>query len=97
MNLSTDSFQFSQRIGEDTEILRYKKVLDERRASVPIWEKKCLTMEEAAEYSSIGINQLYKLVKAKECPFVVVSGNQYLIAREMFDRYLMKCTKIETR
>ena len=35
----------------DDEILRYKQRLEEQAAQTPIWEKACLTIEEAAEYT----------------------------------------------
>ena len=46
----------------DDEILRYKQRLEEQAAQTPIWEKACLTIEEAAEYTGIGRTKLRALV-----------------------------------
>ena len=45
----------------DNEVIRYKKILEARNADKPIWEKKCLSIEEAAAYSGIGITKLRQL------------------------------------
>ena len=37
--------------------------LIEKKPEVPIWKKKTLTIEEAAEYSNIGQNKLTELLK----------------------------------
>ena len=38
---------------------------------VPIWEKSNLTIEEAAAYSSIGVNKIRELSNDENCPFVL--------------------------
>ena len=43
------------------EIMAYKARLEARSADKPIWEKKCLSIEEAAAYSGIGIIKLRQL------------------------------------
>ncbi len=72
----------------DDEILRYKQRLEERAAQTPIWEKACLTIEEAAEYTGIGRTKLRALVRQKKCPFSIPMGNQILIVRQKFDTYI---------
>lgn len=72
----------------DDEILRYKQQLEERATSKPVWEKTCLTIEEAAEYTGIGRTKLRALVRQKKCPFAMPIGNQILIMREKFDAYI---------
>ena len=72
----------------DDEILRYKQRLEEQAAQTPIWEKACLTIEEAAEYTGIGRTKLRVLVRQKKCSFSMPIGNQILIVREKFDAYL---------
>lgn len=57
---------------------------------VPIWEKKCLSVEEAAVYSGVGRNKLRELIKKKNCPFVLPLGNQIYIVREKLDKFLEK-------
>lgn len=72
----------------DDEILRYRQRLEERKTQTPIWEKSCLTIEEAAEYTGIGRTKLRALVRQKKCPFSMPIGNQILIVREKFNAYI---------
>lgn len=72
----------------DDDILRYKQRLEERAAQTPIWEKPCLTVEEAAAYTGIGRTKLRSMLRQKKCPFSISNSNQVLIVREKFDAYL---------
>ena len=58
------------------------------RDKVPIWEKVCMTIEEAANYSSIGINKIEELSKRPKCNFVLYIGRKNLIKRKEFDKYI---------
>ena len=49
---------------------------------VPIWEKYCLTLDEAAAYFGIGINKL------REMTFVVFNGTKRLIKRKKLEECL---------
>lgn len=60
---------------------------------VPIYEKMNLTIEEAAEYSNIGVCKLNELAKEPMCPFVLYIGRKKLIKRKEFEKYIEK--KIE--
>lgn len=64
------------------------------RKEIPIWEKSNLTLEEAAAYSSIGLNKLRELTNAPNCNFVLWCGNKRLIKRKLFDEYLAKSYSI---
>lgn len=55
---------------------------------VPIHLKQNLTLEEAAEYSNIGINRLRILTNNPNCNFVLFVGNKRLIKRKKFDEYI---------
>lgn len=55
---------------------------------IPIWEKSNLTLEEAAAYSSIGINKLREISNENNCPFVLWVGSKRLIKRKQLDKYL---------
>lgn len=55
---------------------------------VPIWHKASLTVEEAAEYSNIGINRIKELCKELGTNFAFQIGRKILIKREAFDEYL---------
>lgn len=61
---------------------------------VPIWEKKCLTLEEAAAYSGIGRNKIRELSQQKNCPFAVWLGGKLYIVREKLDDFTDKQFKI---
>ena len=49
---------------------------------VPIWEKMNLTVDEAAEYSNIGINKIRELTEKPSCPFVLWIGKKRVIKRK---------------
>ena len=55
---------------------------------VPIWEKANLTIEEAAEYSNIGICKLNEISKDPKCTFVLYVGRKKLIKRKEFEKFL---------
>ena len=38
---------------------------------VPLWKKMNLTVEEAAEYSGIGVSKIKEISSQKNCPFVL--------------------------
>lgn len=54
----------------------------------PLWEKSNLTLEEAADYSGIGINKLRTLSNREDCTFVLWVGNKRLLKRKKLDEYL---------
>lgn len=55
---------------------------------VPIWEKVTLTLEEAAEYSNIGINKIRDISNDPRCKFVIFVGKKRLIKRKEFEKYI---------
>ena len=55
---------------------------------VPIWEKRNLTLEEAAAYSGIGINKLREMSDSKDCTFVLWNGTKRLLKRRRLDEHL---------
>ena len=56
--------------------------------TIPVWEKINLKIEEAAEYSNIGVSTLRGLLKEKGCPFLLMVGKKQLIKRKEFENYL---------
>ena len=72
------------------EVMAYKARLEAKLADKPIWEKKCLSIEEAAAYSGIGITKLRQLSRQKKCPL----GNQVFIVREKLDKYIKDRNRI---
>lgn len=69
-------------------IFEERKNIMEKKKEVPIWEKACMTIEEAAAYSSIGINKIDELAKMPRCPFVLYVGRKKLIKRREFERFI---------
>lgn len=55
---------------------------------IPIWEKANLTIEEAAEYSNVGIHKIYELANKPNCDFVLFVGKKRLIKRKRFEKFL---------
>lgn len=60
----------------------------QQNKTIPIWEKINLKIEEAAEYSNIGVSTLRGLLKEKGCPFLLMVGKKQLIKRKEFENYL---------
>lgn len=60
------------------------------KKEVPIWEKTCLSIEEAAALVNIGENKLYELTNDENCPFVLWVGKRRLIKRKVLEEYIAK-------
>lgn len=76
------------------EVMAYKEKLTARTNNKPLWERKCLTVEETAAYSGIGIKKLRSLLKMKKCPFALSVGTQMFVVREKLDEYISKHKRI---
>ena len=48
-------------------------------AEIPTWKKLNMTINEAAEYSGIGIHKLYELTDDPDCSFVLRVGLRRLV------------------
>ena len=55
----------------------------------PIWEKYCLTLDEAAAYFGIGINKLREMTDEPNCQFVIFNGSKRLIKRRKLEENLI--------
>ena len=66
----------------------------EEMSKVPVWEKMNLSVEEAAEYSNIGINKLYEIIANPACPFVLYIGKKRVIKRKQFEKYIEESIEI---
>ena len=64
------------------------------REKVPIKDKLNLTIEEAAEYSNIGIAKINNMAKDPKCPFVLYIGKKKLIKRAAFEKYISNMLEI---
>jgi excisionase family DNA binding protein len=60
------------------------------KKEIPIWEKACLTLEEASAYSGIGQNKLREITNKRDCRCVLFVGNKRLIKRKELDEYISK-------
>ena len=58
------------------------------QTKIPVWEKLTLTLDEASEYSNIGVKKLRDLTNDPECDFVLFVGHKRLIKRKMFEQYV---------
>ena len=56
---------------------------------VPIWEKYCLTLDEAAAYFGIGVNKLREMSDEPNCQFVIFNGSKRLIKRRKLEENLV--------
>ena len=56
---------------------------------VPIWEKYCLTLDEAAAYFGIGVNKLREMSDEPNCQFVIFNGSKRLIKRQKLEENLV--------
>ena len=54
----------------------------------PIWEKTNITLEEAADYTGIGVNKLREISDQKDCSFVLWVGNKRLLKRKRLEEFL---------
>lgn len=64
--------------------------IDKMNQIVPVWEKITLTIEEAAEYSNIGINKISELLNDPTCTFVFFVGKKRLVKRKEFEKFINK-------
>lgn len=62
--------------------------IDKMKQNIPVWEKITMTVEEAAEYSSIGINKIRELSSNPRCNFVIYIGKKRLIKRKEFEKFI---------
>jgi hypothetical protein len=58
------------------------------------WEKKCLTVEEAAAYSGIGERRLKALLMDKDCSFRIARSDRLLIIREKLEEFIDSSTEL---
>lgn len=56
---------------------------------IPVWERLCLTIEEAAAYSLIGENKLRSYINEnKHADFILWSGTHAKIKRKEFEKFV---------
>ena len=62
--------------------------MQRKRIRVPIWEKGLLTLEEAAEYTGLGLQKLRTISNDENCDFVLWNGSKRMFKRKKLDAYL---------
>ena len=75
----------------DNDVLAYRVLLEKRKENAPFWEKKVLTVEEAAEYTGIGRTKIRQIIMRGDCPFAVTNGVQVCVIRDKFSQ--QECAK----
>ena len=59
-----------------------------KKIEVPVWQKKLLTIEEAAVVYNIGTAKLYELTNDDRCKFVLYVGTKRLIKVKEMDAFI---------
>lgn len=59
-----------------------------KKYEVPIWEKACMTIEEAAAYSGISDKTLRNRIREQNYDFILKIGTKTLIKRKLFEKFL---------
>ena len=67
-----------------------KEQMRRKRNEVPLWRKTLLTLEEAAEYTGLGLQKLRDISDNDECKFVLWNGRKRLFKRVKLEEYLEK-------
>lgn len=78
----------------DEELMNYRNLLRQQKDDIPFWEKKVLTVAEAARYTGIGRAKIRQIIMKGDCPFAVTNGVQVCIVREGFIKFLDKQYRI---
>ena len=84
-------------LNDDERLLAEVRTYQEKlisNAEEPIWERKWLTIEEAAAYSGIGTGKLREITNDKNCNFVLWVGNKRLIKKRLFDKFIEQAYSI---
>lgn len=69
-------------------------VVQRKRSEVPIQEKVLLTLEEAAEYTGLGMQKLRNISNFESCKFVLWNGTKRMFKRRELEVYLANAYSI---
>lgn len=64
-----------------------EEIKTNNNTNIPIHLKLNLTIQEASEYSNIGLNTLRKQLNKPGCTFALHIGNRTLIKRKEFEKW----------
>ena len=79
---------------ESNEKVMQKLSENTTKMTIPLWEKRLLTLEEASALFGIGVNRLRKMSDDDNCSFVLWNQSKRLIKREELEKYLVKAYSI---
>ena len=71
-----------------------KKRTYNKEHEVPIWERSLLTINEAADYTGIGINKLRSLANKRNSNLIIWVGSKKMFKRKKLDEYLDNAVSI---
>ena len=60
----------------------------DNKENIRLAEKLALTIEEAAEFSSIGVNKIREMLRDPGCPFALHIGRRTLVKRKSFETFI---------
>lgn len=69
-------------------------VVQRKRLVVPVQEKVLLTLEEAAEYTGLGMQKLRNISNFESCRFVLWNGSKRMFKRKELEAYLANAYSI---
>ena len=78
--------EVSNNTGNDLAVEQMRR----KRNEVPVWHKTLLTLEEAAEYTGLGLHKLRDISDNDECKFVLWNVRKRLFKRVKLEEYLEK-------
>ena len=61
---------------------------NQQATNLPIDRKMLLSIREAADSSTSGINKIDEMLKQPNCPFVLYVGTQKLVKRKAFEEFI---------
>ena len=64
------------------------------KGEVMLNQKYLLTLEEASEYTGLGLQKLRDLSNAEDCAFVLWNGSKRMFKREKLEEYLSNAYSI---
>ena len=62
--------------------------MTDNKENIRLAEKLALTIEEAAEFSSIGVNKIREMLREPGCPFALHIGRRTLVKRKSFEMFI---------
>jgi len=83
-----DAADLVSRQDRTTEEVLPQPLVHRKRTAVPISEKALLTLEEAAEYTGLGLQKLRDISNSDTCDFVLWNGTKRMFKRKKLETYL---------